>query len=389
MSPEGVAARPAPTLASWAFRTAYGALSVEAALAMRESRDWRHLPGDDPARFAGLLSGADIDAFLRTDAARQPRLAMADDSRPGSAAVPAEDYTLEDGAVDLPRLLARFDAGASVILSQFDEVHPPLQRLCRGLERVFMHGVQANIYLTPAGAQGFRTHYDSHDVLVLQVEGQKRWRLWDGEPLPRPTRNTPFEEGLAPEGEAHSRVLGPGDALYIPRGVFHDAAAQGEAPSLHITLGFLDPCWAQALRELLESLEATDPALRESVPTWRLGEAGWEAGLGGVMAHLSGPGLAGRLEDMLLAQLAARRQPLPARGLFDRMPEGRLRLAEGMHHHLLRGDDGVDVLRWSGGAEVLTPAQLEDLLAMAEGTIPRDRAFAERLWRHGLLEAAG
>ena len=107
------------------------------------------------------------------------------------------------------------------------------------------------------------------------------------------------------------------------------------------------------------------------------------------MAHLSGPGLAGRLQDMLLAQLAARRQPLPARGLFDRMPEGRLRLAEGMHHHLLRGDDGVDVLRWSGGAEVLTPAQLEDLLAMAEGTIPRDRAFAERLWRHGLLEAAG
>jgi hypothetical protein len=73
--------------------------------------------------------------------------------------------------VDLPRLLERFDAGASLVVSQFHETHPPLARFCRGLEKLFLHAVQANIYLTPPGAQGFRTHFDTHDVLVLQVEG--------------------------------------------------------------------------------------------------------------------------------------------------------------------------------------------------------------------------
>ena len=49
--------------------------------------------------------------------------------------------------------------------------------------------VGSNAYLTPAGAQGFAPHYDDIEAFVLQVEGRKRWRLYecpeeDG-PLPR------------------------------------------------------------------------------------------------------------------------------------------------------------------------------------------------------------
>jgi ribosomal protein L16 Arg81 hydroxylase len=32
---------------------------------------------------------------------------------------------------------------------------------------------QTNIYLSPPNAQGFGTHFDSHDVFVLQVAGSK------------------------------------------------------------------------------------------------------------------------------------------------------------------------------------------------------------------------
>lgn len=388
MSPD--AAPPAPPgLAAWAFGLAFGSLPVEEALALREGRAHRHLPGGDPARFAGLLSVADLDAHLRTDAARRPRTAMADESRPGSAAVPEEEYCLPDGRVDLPRLLGRFDAGATLVVSQFDETHPPLQRLCRGLERVFLHRVQANIYLTPPAAQGFRPHYDTHDVLVLQVAGRKRWRIWPGEALPRPTRRTPWTGEAPPETAPQPLLLAPGDALYIPRGVVHDAAAEHGEASLHVTLGFLEPCWAEALRGLLAALEAEDPAWRESLPSWRLPDpAALSAGLAALAARLAAPETAARLAHWALAALPADVQPLPGRGLLTPMPEGPVRLAEGMHLHVAQGADGHAVLHWAGGAEPLTPAQVEELAALAEGALPRDPAFAARLWRRGLLEPA-
>jgi len=387
VSPEGgLTPTTDESLGEWAFAVAYGALGVDEALAMRENPDWRLLKGHGANRFAPLLTTADIDAHLRTDAARTPRIAMADESQRGSAGVPPEEFTLDDGRVDLPRLLARFDAGASLVVSQFDETHPRLQRLCRGLEKLFLHAVQANLYLTPPAAQGFRTHYDTHDVLVLQVEGRKRWRVWDGEPLPRPTRRTGWTGKLAPEGAPHVMVLEPGDALYIPRGVFHDAATEAGETSLHITLGFLEPSWAEALRRLLDDVEATDAGLREAVPTWRIGEEDLQPALEAALARLAGAGLAVRLQNLLLAQLPQDRQPLPARGLLDRMPEGRLRLAEGMHHHVVQGEDGVVALHWPGGVDILTAAQMDELSALADGALPRDREFAARLWRHGMLE---
>jgi ribosomal protein L16 Arg81 hydroxylase len=290
--------------------------------------------------------------------------------------------------VDLPALLMRFDAGASLVVSQFHETHPPLADFCRGLERLFLHGVQANIYLTPPKAQGFRTHFDTHDVLVLQVEGRKRWRIWDGERLPRPTRRTPWPGNMQPIGEPHELVMSPGDVLYIPRGVMHDAATLPGEHSLHITVGLLEASWAQVLRSLIDELELNDPALRESVPTWRFGETDLLPALTARLHSMATAENASRLTNILLKQLTADRQPLPARGLFAPMPEGALRLTEGMHTHLTQTDDGTTTLFWTDGELRLSPEQTAALNALNEGTEPTDRTFAEKLWRMGLLEPA-
>ncbi|TCH97432.1 hypothetical protein EJV46_14965 [Roseococcus sp. SYP-B2431] len=374
-------------LAEAAFALAFPGMTVDEVLALREGPDWRHFPAAEPSRFDHLVSVAAIDAHLRTDGARSPRISMADESRSGSAGVPEHEYALPDGRVDLPALLARFDAGASLVVSQFHETHPPLADFCRGLERLFLHGVQANIYLTPPAAQGFRTHYDTHDVFVLQVEGRKRWRVWDGEPLPRPTRRTPWPGNMQPAGEPHELTMSPGDLLYIPRGVMHDAATLPGERSLHITLGLLEASWAQAIRSLVDELELSDPVLRESVPTWRIGEADLFAALAARLNGMARPEHAGRLTNLLLEQLARDRQPLPARGLFAPMPEGPLRLAEGMHTHLVLADDGAATLFWTGGTLDLSAAQTETLTALSEGAAPEDRDFAHKLWRMGLLEA--
>ena len=115
------------TLGEAAWRLAFGGLAPEQVFALREGSAWRLLPGEAADRYAGLLSIADLDAFLRTDAARHPRVTMADGGRQGSAAIPPDEYLQTEGSrVDLPRLLARHDAGGSLVVSQFHEFHAPL-----------------------------------------------------------------------------------------------------------------------------------------------------------------------------------------------------------------------------------------------------------------------
>lgn len=393
-----------PTLAEAAWTQAFGDLPLEEGLALREGTAWRHFAAADPARHAGLLSVADLDAFLATDAAREPRVSMADSGRKGSAAVPPEEYLREDGRVDLPGLFHAFDRGATLVVSRFHELHPPLMRFCRGLEQVFLHGVQANIYLTPPGAQGFRPHYDVHDVLVLQVAGEKRWRIWPGQPVPRPTWRTPWPGGIEPEGEPATLTLRPGETLYVPRGVMHDAstaplwgdaaAQDGSEPSLHVTVGLLDPSFATVLRLAVDLLEESEPGLRESFPTWRLAEGpGRLAALAGPLAaKLAEPAALERAALALLDRLAADRPALLGRGLFVEMPEAdtRLRLAPGVLHALVPEPDGGASLRWAGAPMALDAAQAGWMARLAEGAAPAELGdgavdFCRRLVRRGLV----
>jgi hypothetical protein len=324
---------------------------------------------------------------------------MADGGRQGSAAIPPDEYLQTEGSrIDLPRLLARHDAGGSLVISQFHELHAPLAQLCRGLEKVFLHPVQANIYLTPPGAQGFRVHFDTHDVLVMQVSGAKSWRVWDDIPFPLPSRATPWANKQSPAGVPHALTLNPGDALYLPRGVMHEAAAQtGDAPSLHITLGFLEASIADMLRELLEILEAENPSLRASIPSWRLAEpdgtAAIAARLAPALAALSSEAALERLALAAMDRITRDRLPLSQRSLSHRPPgaDAKLRLSDAMHHHLVPLPEGGGALRWYGGVENLNATECAWLTQLAEGATPASLgegalAFCQRLAALGLLE---
>ena len=386
-----------PTEAAW--RLAFGDLTPAQVFALREGTAWRRLPGNAEDRYAGLLAITDLDAFLRTDAARHPRVSMADGGRQGSAAIPPDEYLQADSSrVDLPRLLARYDAGGSLVVSQFHELHAPLARFCRSLEKVFLHPVQANIYLTPPGAQGFRAHFDTHDVLVLQVSGSKSWRVWDDIPFPSPSRATPWANQQSPAGTAHALTLNPGDALYLPRGVMHEAVAQsGDAPSLHITIGFLEASIADMLRELLEILEAENPALRASIPSWRLAEADGAAAIAArlapALAALSSDAALDRMALAAMDRITRDRLPLSQRSLTHRPigAEDRLRLSDAMHHHLVPLPEGGGALRWYGGVETLNATECAWLTQLAEGATPASLGagalpFCQRLAALGLLE---
>ena len=78
-------------------------------------------------------------------------------------------------------------------------------------------------YLTPPGTQGFAPHYDDIEAFVLQLEGKKRWRVYNptnkDETLPRfSSRNFAQHELGKPIIDV---TLESGDLLYFPRGYVH------------------------------------------------------------------------------------------------------------------------------------------------------------------------
>ena len=145
---------------------------------------------DDPQRFRALLSIPAVDRKVAEQDLREGMLAMVDATRP----VDVTDFVASSGAIDRVAVARLYGRGATIILNQVHQSDIALAAFCRSVERVFSCHVQTNIYLTPPGSQGFHTHYDNHDVFVLQIEGEKTWRLYD-QAVEAPYRGERFEPG--------------------------------------------------------------------------------------------------------------------------------------------------------------------------------------------------
>jgi lysine-specific demethylase/histidyl-hydroxylase NO66 len=168
------------------------------------------------------------------------------------------------GTADPDRVATAFEAGATIVLQGLHLNWAPLARFCRALETELGHPAQANAYYTPRRSQGFAVHHDTHDVFVLQVAGEKHWRVYDPL-LELPLKRQRYSKSLGDEGRPVLELtLRAGDTLYLPRGWLHDALTS-ETDSLHVTAGVNLHSWVDALRAALDECE-DDVEFRRSVP---------------------------------------------------------------------------------------------------------------------------
>jgi ribosomal protein L16 Arg81 hydroxylase len=250
-----------PCLESDALAWILGMSDSAGFVAEKLGKAWVHARTRDPSRFAELLSLAQLDEILGTYGIRHPgvRLVRADQD------VPTSEYLWRDQMVDPVQAARLFAEGATVIFGALHDRHEGMRRLCSALSRQATARTQTNIYLTPPDSQGFKPHWDTHDVFVLQVEGSKRWRIYGGGPE-QPLEDQKFDPAEHAPGEVEAEfTLEAGDALYIPRGVMH-AAVTTESVSLHVTLGLMAYTWSNLLVDCLSELAGRSPGWRANVP---------------------------------------------------------------------------------------------------------------------------
>lgn len=218
-----------------------------------------HAAGAASAWRARFSSAHAFELVHRADA-RFPSTALAS----ADAEVPPASYRADAKSkrIEPAKVRALHAEGATLVLNDLGKRDAGVALAARALGRELATRVAVNAYLSPAGASGFAPHWDTHDVVVVQVEGRKRWELFETHtpfPLVR------FRDAEAPTGvRSTSLVLSPGDALYVPAGQVHAARSLEEA-SLHLTLGLYPMRVLDAAVEAVAAHAMGSPALRRAL----------------------------------------------------------------------------------------------------------------------------
>jgi ribosomal protein L16 Arg81 hydroxylase len=251
----------------------------------------------EPERFRDLLAASDIEAVLR----------MADQLPTGAVELIGKTNAIEPRRPESSStLVSFFTSGSTIRVRGVERYFAPLTELCRSIERELGFPTRANLYCTPAGSRGFDLHFDTHEVLVLQLLGNKQWLAYEStKKLPlESVPLLPFDRDALPRSHLQSEggqdeisatergtlaveaSLEAGDTLYLPRGFLHQAESLDE-PSVHLTIGVHVVTWLDLLSVALVQSGCRQESLRQALPV------GW------LNNHQSGKIFAGEFKRLL------------------------------------------------------------------------------------------
>lgn len=226
-----------------------------------------------PTQVASLLTLQELDDWIDHDCLAMRNIALLKDGGP------VDKRLYADG--DMPRrgyVRKHLNDGGTLSVRSLERLQPAIAALYRELQGELGYGIHVNAYLTPAGCQGLRYHYDHYVTAILQAHGRKAW------PLHLPFVEDPmkewgsFHEWRFTEDQLHflantppvvEYVLEPGDAFWLPRGYVHSPYTVGNEPSLHLTVALKERTRHWVLNQIIEQILGDvlpDPALRSAVP---------------------------------------------------------------------------------------------------------------------------
>ena len=214
-------------------------------------------------RFTGLLGWDELNSILEQHRLSPPRFRLTHEGRaiePFRYMSPGAGGALQ---LNSGKLAACLSGGATLVLDCVEELAPRVRKLAASFRDALHAGNYVNLYAGWHSQNGLDLHWDSQEIMVLQLSGKKRWQIY------QPTRTDPLPDDM----EAPPRPSGPpiwdgmledGDMLYIPRGWWHVAFPVGE-PSLHLTVATTPPHGMDLLQWLIGRLRRHE-AVRADLP---------------------------------------------------------------------------------------------------------------------------
>jgi hypothetical protein len=140
--------------------------------------------------------------------------------------------------IDKQRMDQSIAKGASVVLEGLDILDTKINALCSEIDAQLPCALSnCEAFFSQKNNEAYFGHRDSDDVLVMQIEGKKRWRIH--EPQQRRYRgNSPLsEEQMGPL--LIELVMEPGDIMFVRAGVPHRCITETDY-SLHLSFDLCD-----------------------------------------------------------------------------------------------------------------------------------------------------
>lgn len=224
-------------------------------------REWFHREAQsEPSLLGNLVSLRELELFLMNREGQEKVVRVV-----GGRATQPDLKDRGDTDCSAGEALDAWAEGKTLVFNGIDRQLPAVHALARGLRGELKCRVGCNLYLTPAYGRGFESHYDSHDVFILQLFGSKRWRI-GARAVDAPMPFQIHERITIDDGAQYTQItMLPGDVLYLPRGQAH-AAVTEEDLSGHLTIAFYPKTYLDLILTAATIAADHDSRFREYLP---------------------------------------------------------------------------------------------------------------------------
>lgn len=230
-------------------------------LSLLRDRKLTLLRGETPDRYKGLLNWPLLKGMLAHG--QYPRDLVHLRLSRDSATVPQDLWfrqTPEGSRVDVAKVEAYLAEGFNLCITSIDESAPHLTALCNNIRARSFEQIKIGVIVTTGKFGAFKLHYDPEDLIILQVEGTKRWKIY-GPAVSNPVIGMPQQEPPPEDAPIFDEVLKPGDFLFVPGGNWH-RCENGPGRSLHLGFFFQPPTSWHFIKAVMSDLVA-DEAFRK------------------------------------------------------------------------------------------------------------------------------
>ncbi|HXC54633.1 MAG TPA: cupin domain-containing protein [Rhizomicrobium sp.] len=226
-------------------------LTVDAFSGLLRERTLTFRRGAAAERFVGLLDWQTLRGLLESGVFPAEKLRVTHGGRFLLAPI-----HLTQGKLNLANFAKLLERGISVVAEPLIPYVPPLAALCGDITARLGEEVTACAIATTGSGGAFEMHFDREDLIILQLEGSKRWKVY-GPPAPTPVRGMPEVVPPEPVAPLFDEVLRAGDFLFLPAGYWH-LCENGPGLSLHAAIAFRPVVGAHAVKALVPLLYAEE-----------------------------------------------------------------------------------------------------------------------------------